>query len=76
MDIASDGGRKPRVTDEELLTVFDEASDPVLTTSEVAERVPIGKRGVLKRLERLADEGQLMRKDVGARAQVWWHEKE
>lgn len=65
-------GRTPRVTDEEVLAVFADATDPVLTTTEVAAQVPIGKRAVLNRLNALHDQGRVRRKAVGPRGQVWW----
>lgn len=71
MDVTN-AGRPPRVSDEELLNVFREASDPVLIASEVASEVSIGRRGVYKRLEQLADEGALDRKKIGGRGTVWW----
>ena len=68
----SQTGRKPRVTDEEILHVFREADAPVLTASEVAADLPISHSGVNPRLRALADSGQLSRKEVGSRAVVWW----
>ena len=65
-------GRKPRVTEEELLRVFRRAETPVLTTRMVADEVPIGKRTVLDRLESLYARGVIENMQVGARAQVWW----
>ncbi len=66
-------GRKPTVTDEEILEVFRAASDPVLTTSEVADELDIGHRGVYQRLTRLAKEDVLESKKVGHGGTVWWH---
>ena len=69
----SDGpGRKPTVSDDEILAVFRESADPVLTASEVAEDLPIGRRAVHKRLRKLADEGVLHSKDAGSGSRVWW----
>jgi hypothetical protein len=65
-------GRKPRVSDEDILEVFREASDPVLTTAEVAERIDIGHRGTYDRLQKLADERVLEMKKVGDSGAVWW----
>jgi len=65
-------GRSPEITDEEILDVFRSASDPVLTTSEVAAEFELTHRGVRDRLDNLAEEGTLNSKDVGARAKVWW----
>lgn len=66
-------GRKPTITDEEILDVFRSASDPVLTTSEVAENFSISHRGVRDRLQNLEEEGVLESKKVGARGMVWRH---
>lgn len=66
-------GRTPEITDEEILGVFRSSSDPVLTTGEVASEFEITHRGVRDRLEKLANEGTLKSKKVGARAKVWWN---
>lgn len=69
----SDGpGRRPEVTDEEILAVFKSSSEPVLTTSEVAAEFDITHRGLRNRLENLEEEDKLRSKKVGARAIVWW----
>lgn len=64
-------GRKPTVTNEEILQIFTETDDPVLTTEEVSNAIGIGHRGTLTRLEKLYQNGQLTRKQVGP-GLVWW----
>lgn len=59
------------MTDEEILVVFRESDEPVLTAGEVAAELTIGRRGVHDRLVDLRNRGLLERKDVGPRA-VWW----
>ena len=66
------GGRKPRVTDEDLLDVFRSTPDPVLSTAEVADAVPIKRRGTLNRLQALEEDGELESKQIGGRNTVWW----
>ena len=66
------GGRKPRVADADLLDVFRATTDPVLSTAEVADAVPIKRRGVLNRLRDLEDAGELESKQIGGRNTVWW----
>ena len=66
------GGRKPRVSDSDLLDVFRDTTDPVLSTGEVADAVPIKRRGVLNRLRGLEDAGELESKQIGGRNTVWW----
>lgn len=65
-------GRKPRVTDADLIAVLREAEDPVLSTAEIADRVPIKRRGTLRRLRNLEDVGVLESKQIGGRNTVWW----
>lgn len=57
---------------EELLYVFRDRDDPVLTAPEVADELGITQQAAHKRLQRAADDGDLKRKTVGARAVVWW----
>lgn len=66
-------GRKPTVSDNEILDVFRHASDPVLTTVEVADQVGLGRRGVFDRLNQLAEEDKIKMKKVGESGAVWWH---
>lgn len=55
----------------ETYAIFDEPGLPQ-TTSEVADRLGVGRRSTFDRLERLADAGWLETKKVGARGRVWW----
>ena len=68
----SKAGRKPRVTDDEILQLFRDTSDPVLSTSEVAERLPIKRRATHKRLTSLREDERLAGKQIGGRNTVWW----
>lgn len=65
-------GPKPRVSDEEVLELFRESSDPVLSTAEVAAELPLVRRSVYDRLDRLRSEGMLEGKEIGGRNTVWW----
>ena len=72
--MGSDGpGRKPTVSDEEILAVFVNADDPVLMADEVAESLAIGRRAVYNRLRSLEEQGTLKSKKTGARSTVWWY---
>lgn len=66
-------GRPPSVSDDQILDVFKSAADPVLTSSEVAEKLEMGRRGILTRLESLEEQGYLRSKKVGGRSAVWWY---
>lgn len=65
-------GRKPRVTDEEILQLFQEAEDPVLSTAEVTEQLPIKRSATYKRLVSLREEERLTGKEIGGRNSIWW----
>lgn len=65
-------GRKPTITDSEILQVFYDHEDPVLTTSEVANEFDITHRGTYSRLVQLEEDGKVKRKKVGERGAVWW----
>lgn len=65
-------GPKPSVTDDEILALFRESSDPVLSTAEVTEQVSLARRSVYDRLVSLRDEGRLASKEIGGRNTVWW----
>lgn len=65
-------GRKPRVTDEELLEMFRDTDDPVLSTDEVAARLPIKRRATYERLSSLREDGRLNGKQIAGKATVYW----
>jgi len=75
-----DAGRfDETVTEQEILKVFDYEDDPVLTAGEVATGlqrfgVQITPEGVRNRLNTMADDGLVSRKQLGARAVGWWAE--
>ncbi|MFB6143188.1 MAG: hypothetical protein ABEJ30_07585 [Halorientalis sp.] len=64
-----------KARDENILAIFEGTDDPVLTTSEVASELPIGKRATLDRLEALVEREELASKDVGV-GRVWWRATE
>jgi hypothetical protein len=60
-----DGGRKPRVDDDAILDLFRMSAEPVLSTREVADELPIKRRATLNRLQSLSDAGALGSKEIG-----------
>ena len=74
-DKGGEPGRKPRVTDEELVTAIAARctpKNPVVTTVEIVDVVPLKTRAVQLRLNKLHEAGAIRAKDVGARGRVWW----
>jgi len=45
--------------------------EPVSAT-EVAKKFDISNRAALNKLEKLQEQGEIQRKNVGSRAVVWW----
>lgn len=70
----SGGEFSESVSRQDILLVFDRLADEEpLTTSEVAEELPIGRRALHDRLEKMYHDGDLGKKDFGNRV-VWWGE--
>ncbi len=55
----------------ETLALFDEFGTPQ-TTTEVADRLDLGRRSTYERLRRLVEHDRLETKKVGANGRVWW----
>lgn len=65
-------GPNPTVTDEEIVSLFRETDDPVLSTAEVTDRISLKRRSVYDRLSALVENGRLNQKEIGGRNTVWW----
>ena len=61
-----------RVSDDEIISLFREAEDPILTAGDVSEAVGVTRQAINSRLHRLNSEGRLEAREVGARARIWW----
>jgi len=72
----SDTGRPRETTTDDVLAAFDEIDAPVATGREIARLLDVSQQTVLRRLAELHEENQVGRKDVGARAVVWWPRNE
>jgi len=64
-------GRKPTVSDEEILHVLFKSTDPFLTTTEVADEIGLSQPGALKRLRELQEKGYVDHKKAGNN-NTWW----
>lgn len=67
-------GPTPTITLQDVLAVFDtqtERTEP-LTASEVADELGCTRRTAHKKLDALAERGELESKKPGARSRVWW----
>jgi len=65
-------GRKKTISDAEILREVRLYPDPVVTAKEIANEIGMTSQGVNARFDGLADNGYLNKKQVGARAVVYW----
>lgn len=65
-------GRPPRNSIEDVCRIIALHPEPVITSSDIYEKLGMTQRGAQNRLETLVEEGYLESKDVGARAKVYW----
>ena len=63
---------RPTAGDSEIVTVFEQADEPVLSAPEIAEAIGMTRQGVTYRLNQLEAEGVVARKRLGSRAVAWW----
>jgi len=61
-----------KVTDQDVLKVFDAEDAPVLTANELGEKLSVSRSAMTHRLNRMREEGLVDRKQTGARAVAWW----
>ena len=60
-----------QVTLDSVMSVFEHADLPVLTATEVAEKLDCSRPSAYNKLEKLVDNGEIHKKKVGARAVVY-----
>ena len=65
------GGRPPDTTDREILSIFADSDEPVLSTTEVADTLSYSQGGTYKRLQKLGEERLLCSKMIGD-SKAWW----
>jgi len=64
-------GRKPTVSDTEILRFFVINPDPVFLASELTEFLDLSRQGVHNRLDELEEKGYLDSKTAGGRRMFW-----
>ena len=72
MGDGSGSGRPRETTTDDVLKALCEVDAPVGTGTELAQRLNVSQQTVLRRLDELHKNGRVERKEVGARAVVWW----
>lgn len=67
-----DGQFVETITPERVLGVMRTLDAPVATARDVADELGCTPEAVTKKLKQLQDQGRVDRRQVGARAVVWW----
>ena len=68
-----EGGKfAEKVTKQDILKVFDEADEPVLSATEIADVFDVARQTISRRLDDMEEEGLVEKKQIGARAVAWW----
>lgn len=63
-----------KVTEQDILKLFDRADAPFLTAREIADELPISREAVHYRLTKMRENGTVGKKKTGARSVGWWAE--
>lgn len=61
-----------KVTEQDILKVFDATEDAFLTAGEIADQLPISRQAVNYRLKQMQEKDLVEKKKAGARAAGWW----
>lgn len=68
----SDTAQDKKISEQDILKVFEEADEPFLTAPEIANRLPVSRQAVNYRLEKMLDKDLVGKKKTGARSVGWW----
>lgn len=60
------------ISDDEIIETIRSASHPFLGTGELSDTLDYSRQGLLPRLKRLVEKGQLESRKIGNRW-IWWH---
>jgi len=65
-------GATPKVSDTELLREVYLSPDPIVTATEIADALDYSRQAVAYRFKNFVADGLMHRREVGARATVYW----
>lgn len=66
--------QRGKISEQDILKVFDATDDPFLTASEIADQLPVSRQAVNYRLDEMHSKGLVGKKKTGARSVGWWAE--
>jgi len=68
----SGSSNRLKMTDNEIKQFIREHRDRAVTASEIAEEFGVTTQAVNYRLNKLREQGEVVKKKVGSAAAVWW----
>lgn len=71
---AEGGEYDKKISEQDILLVFDKYHEPFLTAPELADELGVTRQAVSYRLKQMEDKGLVSSKRTGARAIGWWAE--
>ena len=66
--------QRGKISEQDILKVFDAADEPFLTASEIADELPVSRQAVNYRLDAMLEKNLVGKKKTGARSVGWWAE--
>ena len=66
--------QRGKISEQDILKVFDAADEPFMTASEIADELPVSRQAVNYRLDTMLEKGLVGKKKTGARSVGWWAE--
>lgn len=66
--------QRGKISEQDILKVFDTANEPFMTSSEIADELPVSRQAVNYRLDSMHEKGLVGKKKTGARSVGWWAE--
>jgi len=70
----SEQSRDRKISEQDILKVFEESDEPFLTATEVAAELPVSRQAVNYRLDKMHEKGLVGKKKTGASSVGWWAE--
>lgn len=70
----SDAQQGRKISEQDILKVFDEADEPFLTAGEIADQLPVSRQAINYRLDKMLEKDLVGKKKTGARSVGWWAE--
>ena len=62
------------ITEPDIHNEIEQADDPFVTASEIAEQYGVSRQTAHRHLQRMYEHGEIEKRKVGSSAVIWWRE--